>query len=110
MMAKKTTNKTTKQSPETVFTKIGSGDMWVGRKRTIDPGKASFISRLKWLAGITIALPAIGIIMTGIGHLLTGDHASKTPPLIQASKKAEKIKLDRNEEQEGIKKVGSFGA
>ena len=110
MMAKKTTNKTTKQSPEAVFTKIGSGDMWVGRKRTIDPGKASIISRLKWLAGITIALPAIGIIMTGIGHLLTGDPVSKTPPVVQASKKAEKIKLERNEEQEGIKKVGSFGA
>ena len=110
MMAKKTTNKTTKQSPETVFTKIGSGDMWVGRKRTIDPGKASIISRLKWLAGITIALPAIGIIMTGVGHLLTGDTVSKTPPVVQASKKAEKIKLDRNEKQEGIKKVGNFGA
>ena len=89
-MAKKPKNKTTKQSPETVFTKIGSGDMWVGRKRTIDPGKASIISRLKWLAGITIALPAIGIIMTGIGHLLTGDPVSKHLLLCRLQKKQKK--------------------
>ena len=111
MMVKKTKSKPKKQSAKTVVSKIGLGDMWVARKRSVHPGKASIKSRLLSLTVAVAALPVIGITITGIGHLLTGEyHASKNPPVVQASRKAEKIKPGRNKGQEDLKKVGSFGA